>query len=96
VTAYLQRIHAGQSPAVESEILSPADAARERLVFGLRRLEGVSLTEFARQTGFDVAELVGAELERFVAQGLLELTVDRLRLTRQGLLVSDSIWPAFL
>ena len=28
--------------------------------------------------------------------GLLELTADRLKLTRRGLLVSDSIWPAFL
>ncbi len=96
VTKYLQRIANGQSPVAESETLAPEDAARERLVFGLRRLEGVSLAEFQRETGFEITKLVGPAMERFVAMGLLEIHDGRLRLTRDGLLVSDSIWPEFL
>jgi oxygen-independent coproporphyrinogen-3 oxidase len=45
-TTYLARVLSGQSPVAESEQLSPADRARELLVFALRRLEGVSRIGF--------------------------------------------------
>jgi oxygen-independent coproporphyrinogen III oxidase len=66
------------------------------LVFGLRRLEGVDRECFAAATGFEIDQLVGRALAEFVSGGLLEDTGSRIRLTRQGLLVSDSIWPEFL
>ncbi len=96
VTTYLHRTLAGTSPVAESEQLSPKNAARERLVFGLRRLEGVSLSEFMTATGFGINELVETELKRFIEFGFLEIVDDRLRLTREGLMVSDSLWPEFL
>jgi len=95
-TTYLKRVFAGQSPVAERERLAPADAARERLVFGLRMMEGVARSPFAGATGFEIDALVGDALRRFVDQGLLEDTGSRIRLTRAGLLVSDAIWPAFL
>ncbi len=58
-TTYLQRVLAGQSPVAERERLPPPDAARERLVFGLRMLEGVARSEFAAATGFHIDDLVG-------------------------------------
>jgi oxygen-independent coproporphyrinogen-3 oxidase len=95
-TTWLNRVLAGQSPVAERERLPPADAARERLVFGLRMLEGVDRPSFAAATGFEIDPLVGDALRRFVDQGFLEDTDDRIRLTRAGLLVSDALWPAFL
>jgi oxygen-independent coproporphyrinogen-3 oxidase len=95
-TTYLRRVLQGQSPVAESERLSAEDRARERLVFGLRRLDGVELPEFLSETGFDVRRLTEPALSRFCQQGLLSLQADRLRLTRRGLLVSDAIWPEFL
>jgi oxygen-independent coproporphyrinogen-3 oxidase len=95
-TTYLKRVLAGQSPVAERERLPPADAARERLVFGLRMLEGVERSSFAAATGLEIDALVGDALRRFVDQGLLEDTGGRVRLTRAGLLVSDALWPAFL
>jgi oxygen-independent coproporphyrinogen-3 oxidase len=95
-TTYIQRVLSGQSPVAESEELSPEDRARERLVFALRRLEGVSLAEFEKETGYSVQQLVDLPLARFVVQGLFEHSADNLRLTRRGLLVSDALWPEFL
>jgi len=94
-TTYIQRVLAGQSPVAESEQLVPEDAARERLVFALRRLEGVDTAEFAATTGFAVEQL-GDALPRLLDAGLLEFAAGRLHLTRRGLLVSDAIWPEFL
>jgi oxygen-independent coproporphyrinogen-3 oxidase len=95
-TKYVQRVLAGQSPVAERERLAPADAARERLVFGLRMLEGVDCRAFCEQTGFHVERLVGQAVANCVRWGLLEMVGERLRLTRRGLLVSDAIWPHFL
>ncbi len=95
-TTYLKRVLAGQSPVAESETLDAEDRARERLVFGLRRMEGVERAGFVSQTGFGIDELVGEELRSLVAQGLLVEDGQRVRLSRRGLFVSDAIWPRFL
>ena len=95
-TTYLNRVLAGRSPIAESETLLPEDRARETLVFGLRRLEGVDGEAFIRQTGYRIEDLAGKPVSRFVELGLLERRETRLRLTRRGLLVSDSMWPHFL
>lgn len=95
-TTYIKRVLRGQSPVAESETLGPEDAAREQLVFGLRRLEGIDGDRFFAQTGYTIDQLVGSPLERMIAMGLLRWNAGRLQLTREGLLVSDSIWPYFL
>jgi oxygen-independent coproporphyrinogen-3 oxidase len=95
-STYIQRVLAGQSPVAEAERLEPEDAARERLVFALRRLEGIDIDRFADQSGFSLDALVGSVLPALIEQGLFERTASRLKLTREGLLVSDAIWPKFL
>jgi oxygen-independent coproporphyrinogen-3 oxidase len=95
-TAYIQRLLSGQSPVAEAEELSWEDRARERLVFGLRRLAGVERAQFLAETGYEIESLVGQELIPLVEHGLLRWSEQRLQLTRKGLLVSDSIWPRLL
>lgn len=95
-TTWMKRVLDGQSPVAESETLSGEDRAREALVLALRRLEGVDRRDFAARTGFEIDALVGHELPRLVEIGLLSDDGRRLRLTRDGLFVSDAIWPKFL
>ncbi|MFO0868087.1 MAG: radical SAM family heme chaperone HemW [Pirellulales bacterium] len=95
-TTYIRRLQSGCSPVAESESLPPEAAARERLVFALRRLEGLAARAFAQETGFSLEQLVGPLLTRYADLGLLHWDGERLRLTRAGLLVSDSLWPEFL
>ncbi len=95
-TTYLRRVLSGDSPVAEWEELPPEDRAREALVLGLRRMEGVDREAFAARTGFTIDALAGGEIRQFIDRGLLCEEVGRLRLTRQGLYVSDSLWPALL
>jgi oxygen-independent coproporphyrinogen-3 oxidase len=95
-TTWLKRVLAGESPVAESETLSPEDRAREVLVFGLRRMDGVARGEFAGRSGIEIDALVGPALAALVEQGLLEDRDGRIRLSRAGLLVSDAIWPRLL
>jgi oxygen-independent coproporphyrinogen-3 oxidase len=95
-TTYLDRVLAGESPVAERETLDPAARARELLVFGLRRLEGVSRVPFATKTGFEIDALVKKPLAKFVALRLLSDDGERIQLTREGLFVSDAMWPEML
>ena len=77
----------------EREELDAESRARERLVFALRRLEGISRQAFERDTGYSVDMLAGEAIARFVAYGLLNDTGQQIALTREGLMVSDAMWP---
>ncbi len=93
---WIDRLERGQSPVAESETLDAEDRARELLVLALRRREGVARDEFRHRTGFEIDALVGRELTRYTELGLFAEEQGRLVLTREGLYVSDAIWPSFL
>lgn len=93
---WMKRIEAGVSPVADRECLAPEPAARERLVFGLRMMNGIDLNDFEAATQFSVDELAGDEIAQLIEHGLLERQAGRLRLTRRGLMVSDGIWPHLL
>jgi oxygen-independent coproporphyrinogen-3 oxidase len=95
-TTYVERVQRGESPIAEQETLNDEDRAREHLVFALRRLEGITLADFKQRTGFDLNALAGPAIARFVDLGVLADDCERVRLTREGLLVSDSLWPELL
>ncbi|MBX3433612.1 MAG: radical SAM family heme chaperone HemW [Pirellulales bacterium] len=95
-TTWLRRVLAGESPVAEREELSPEERARERLVFGLRRLAGVERRWFLARTGCSLDELAGREIAQFVSLGMLADDGQAVRLTRAGLFVSDSLWPELL
>lgn len=95
-TTYIKRLLAGKSPVADQEQLGPEDRARERLVFGLRRLEGLDRKTFLQSTGFEMDSLVQRPLAKAIQRGLMSDDGKRVRLTREGLFVSDAIWPDFL
>ena len=96
VTTYLRRMLAGKSPVAESECLSREERARELFVFSLRRIEGVSRRSYRMRSGFDCDQLFVGPLSKFIGLGLLEDDGDRIRMTREGLFVSDAMWPEML
>jgi len=63
---------------------TPADLDSERFFVGLRLSEGIEVAER------------DARLERFAAEGLVEIEANRVRLTRRGVLVSNEIFQEFL
>ncbi|MGH9172723.1 MAG: coproporphyrinogen-III oxidase family protein, partial [Vicinamibacterales bacterium] len=91
VTTWLRRVLAGQSPIAETERLEPEDRARELLVIGLRTCGGVDRDDFRRRTGFDLHALAGEAIRKHQSFGLLEDDARRLRLTREGRFVADSV-----
>lgn len=95
-TAYLDRVLCGRSPTAEREQLSKEGRARELLVFSLRRLAGISRELFRARTEFEIDELAAIPIRKFVDLGLLADNGEQICLTREGLFVSDAMWPEFL
>lgn len=90
--AYLRRLEAGQSATGPKETLEPEASARETAVLMLRRTRlGIDRVEFTRRTGFDLDTLAGDVISRHAARGLLDDDGCRVRFTREGLFLADSV-----
>ena len=80
----------------DRDAMTAEEAARERLVVGLRRRDGVERAAFEAASGFSLEDLAAEAIADWKAAGLAEEEGSRLRLTREGLLLSDSLWAAVL
>jgi oxygen-independent coproporphyrinogen III oxidase len=95
--AYLRRIESGEPATGPHEELSAEGRARETAILMLRRIQlGIERDDFRERTGFDIDSLAGAAIERFKAQGCLADDGHRLRLSREGVFVADTVLCEFL
>ena len=95
-TTWISRMLAGADASGEIDEMTREEAARERLVVGLRRRAGVSRKAFAAASGYSVDELAKDAITRWRLAGLAEDDGETVVLTRTGLLVSDSLWAEVL
>lgn len=95
-TTYIKRLMKGESPVAEQEEITEEQLIRERLVFGLRRMEGVDLDSLDLQGHPELSRELQEVMDRHLEKGWLERSGTRIKLTRSGLWISDSIWPDFL
>ncbi len=93
---WMKRLSEGLDPAAERECMTTEEAARERIVLGLRRRDGITRSGFRRATGIDFDDVAGGALQGWVAAGLAVDDGERVCLSREGLLVSDSLWAPVL
>jgi oxygen-independent coproporphyrinogen-3 oxidase len=82
---------AGGMGAGEGEELTPELRAREGLMLALRTADGLDLADYAERCGQDLATEHADLLADLARAGLVVLEHGRLRLTRQGMLVSNSV-----
>jgi oxygen-independent coproporphyrinogen-3 oxidase len=89
---YLKRIEAGVEATGPTETLEPEARARETAVLMLRRtVDGLDRADFRRRTRFEIDQLAGPILEKHRNGGLLEDDGRRVRFTREGLFLADTV-----
>lgn len=76
--------------------LSPQEQMEETMFLGLRLTEGVSKAEFQRQFGVSMEQIYGEVIRENIAQGLLIDETGYLRLTREGMDLSNYVMAQFL
>ena len=93
---WMNRVLTGDDVTGDVDAMDAEAAARERLVVGLRRRAGVERAAFRAASGLDLDDLAAPAITRWVVQGLATDDGATIRLTRAGLLVSDSLWADVL
>jgi oxygen-independent coproporphyrinogen-3 oxidase len=96
VLRYVECIEQHTSPVVEEHELNDADLRAEKLFLGMRMMRGVDLREYSELFGIDPRAEHRDELDRFCAAGLVEFDGDLIRLTRNGALMSNEVFAAFV
>lgn len=92
---YMEAVaHAGKAVAAEDRS-DLKKAAAESMLTGLRMIGGISVDEFFRRFGHKPADFYPRTSD-WLEEGLMEENSGRLRLTRRGLLVADSIFVNFV
>lgn len=76
--------------------LSQQEQMEETMFLGLRLTEGVSKAEFHRQFGVSMEQIYGKVIQENIAQGLLADEAGYLRLTREGMDLSNYVMAQFL
>ena len=92
LAAYNQALLSGALPLSESELLTPAEDSCERLMFGLRLTDGVSLED----TGALAFSELFKKVDDLIVDDILERRGQRVRLTARGRRYADSVAVALL
>jgi oxygen-independent coproporphyrinogen III oxidase len=92
---YISQAVAHGSAECWRETLGVQELMFEFFFLGLRKIAGVSCSEFERCFGSGVEQAYSATLEVLYDQGLLKRDGDFIALTKKGLLVADSVIENF-
>jgi oxygen-independent coproporphyrinogen-3 oxidase len=93
---YLEKIERGDSAIAERIGLDNDDLQSENLFLRLRLTDGVDLGDHQARFGVDVLARYRAEIERLREAGLIELTPERMRISRAGAVLANEVFAAFV
>ncbi len=96
IKKYINNVHSQGRPLLESHVVSTAEKMEEEMFLGLRKLEGVSISQFQSRFNKDPFEIFGNNIERLKSEGLLKVEDDRISLTKNGLFVANEVFEKFL
>lgn len=98
VETYLQNIHDGklEKNRIIQERQNLEDTQKEFMMLGLRMIEGISICDFKEKFGTNPLYLFRNEINRLVSEGLIEVDLDRIRLTNRGLDLANVVFEEFV
>lgn len=98
IQKYIKNIQSGniKENYLIHEVQNLEDAKREYMMLGLRKLEGVSITDFKHKYGENPIYLFRKELNRLVKDKLIIVDMDNIRLTNRGLDFANLVFEEFI
>ena len=92
---YLNAVEEGNARITE-EHLSQKEQMEEEMFLGLRKKSGVSMARFEEKFGRSFEEFYGEIVRDLVQQGLMQIEGDRVRMTKRGLFLGDTVAERFI
>ena len=75
---------------------SREDKMKEYMLLGLRKIEGVKISEFKNKFVDNPIYLYRESLSKLVTQELIEIEEDNIRLTNKGIDLANLVWEEFI
>lgn len=72
------------------------DKEKEFMLLGLRKIDGVSIQDFKAKYGKNPIYVFKESLQKLVEEGLLEVDLDKIKLTNKGLDLANLVWEEFV
>lgn len=79
-----------------NEVQTRETKAKEYMMLGLRKLDGVSISKFERKFGINPLFYFRFEIDKLVKKGLIEVDLDNIKLTTQGLDLANIVFEEFV
>lgn len=72
------------------------DRQREFMLLGLRKIDGVKISDFKNKFIENPIYLYRESLNKLVTQGLIEIDIDSIKLTNRGIDLANLVWEEFV
>lgn len=81
---------------IEEENRTKEDVAKEYMMLGLRKIDGVSISEFQRKFELNPLFYFRFEISKLQEMDLIEVDLDNIRLTKKGLDLANIVFEEFI
>lgn len=95
-TSDLNKYLSGEFRDTDIIYLSDDDKMSEFMMMGLRKINGISKTEFFKRFNIEISEIYKEQLSKFINLKLMKESDDRYFLTDKGMDISNSIMCEFI
>jgi putative oxygen-independent coproporphyrinogen III oxidase len=96
VKKYIDCINSGLEPVLENHQVTLAEQMEEEMFLGLRKTAGVSISHFVSKFAYNPLSLFHNEINELIAKQWIEVKDDNIYLTKQGRLLGNEVFQAFL
>ena len=93
---YLKSIREKGHARLHEEHLTPHEQMEEEMFLGLRKKTGVSIARFEEKFGLSFQDCYGQIVQGLIEEGLLQQEGDRIRMTKKGLFLGDTVAERFI
>jgi len=92
IEEYIKNYHDKEIHEIQDKI----SKQKEYMILGLRKLDGIYISEFELKFNENPIYLFRNELNKLVNQELIEIDLNNIRLTDKGLDLANIVWEEFI
>lgn len=88
--------HSDPQIKITHETQNKEDTMKEYMLLGLRKIDGVKISEFKNKFVENPVYKYREELNKLATEGLIEIDIDSIRLTNKGIDLANLVWEEFV
>lgn len=93
---YIENENNLEENVIVNETQNKEEQSKEYMMIGLRKIDGVSISQFERKFRINPLFYFRFEISKLVEKGLIEVDLDRIKLTKKGLDFANIVFEEFI